>query len=187
MSKYQKLHKVTLQVPKPLQKWHHSLSPETDSSNVLFLTAVACMHSLHQKNNTFLCKCNTYNGQMTSSASISGFLFGNAADIYPDQVFSCFVRKTVQSASVGYKVSGFPAWIMLHLLKQRSAVLLESQNILLDSSAEPLHWEHRSDSLHTGIRKTAFYQRSTGTQFMASLLYFRSQLVAIHIFFVKKT
>ena len=38
---------------------------------------------------------------MTSSASISGFLFGNAADIYPDQAFSCFVGKTVQFASVG--------------------------------------------------------------------------------------
>lgn len=48
---------------------------------------------------------------MTSSASISGFLFGNAADIYPDQAFSCFVGKTVQFASVGYKVSGFPAWM----------------------------------------------------------------------------
>ena len=124
---------------------------------------------------------------MTSSASISGFLFGNAADIYPDQAFSCFVGKTVQFASVGYKVSGFPAWIMLHSLKQRSAVLLESQNMVLDSSVEPLYWEHHSDSLHTDIRKTAFYHRSTGTQFMASLLYFRSQLVAIHIFFVKKT
>lgn len=110
----------------------------------------------------FLCKCNTYNGQMTSSASISGFLFGNAADIYPDQAFSCFVGKTVQFASVGYKVSGFPAWIMLHSLKQRSAVLLESQNMVLDSSVEPLYWEHHSDSLHTDIRKTAFYQRSQG-------------------------
>lgn len=99
---------------------------------------------------------------MTSSASISGFLFGNAADIYPDQAFSCFVGKTVQFASVGYKVSGFPAWIMLHLLKQRSAVLLESQNMVLDSSVEPLYWEHHSDSLHTDIRKTAFYQRSQG-------------------------
>ena len=48
---------------------------------------------------------------MTSSASISGFLFGNAADIYPDQAFSCFVGKTVQFASVGYKVSGFPAFV----------------------------------------------------------------------------
>ena len=89
---------------------------------------------------------------MTSSASISGFLFGNAADIYPDQAFSCFVGKTVQFASVGYKVSGFPAWIMLHSLKQRSAVLLESQNMVLDSSVEPLYWEHHSDSLHTDIK-----------------------------------
>ena len=89
---------------------------------------------LYVKKYRFLCKCNTYNGQMTSSASISGFLFGNAADIYPDQAFSCFVGKTVQFASVGYKVSGFPAWIMLHSLKQRSAVLLESQNMVLDSS-----------------------------------------------------
>ena len=37
---------------------------------------------------------------MTSSASISGFLFGNAADIYPDQAFSCFVGKTVQFARI---------------------------------------------------------------------------------------
>ena len=117
---------------------------------------------LYVKKYRFLCKCNTYNGQMTSSASISGFLFGNAADIYPDQAFSCFVGKTVQFASVGYKVSGFPAWIMLHSLKQRSAVLLESQNMVLDSSVEPLYWEHHSDSLHTDIRKTAFYQRSQG-------------------------
>lgn len=91
---------------------------------------------LYVKKYRFLCKCNTYNGQMTSSASISGFLFGNAADIYPDQAFSCFVGKTVQFASVGYKVSGFPAWIMLHSLKQRSAVLLESQNMVLDSSVD---------------------------------------------------
>lgn len=111
---------------------------------------------LYVKKYRFLCKCNTYNGQMTSSASISGFLFGNAADIYPDQAFSCFVGKTVQFASVGYKVSGFPAWIMLHSLKQRSAVLLESQNMVLDSSVEPLYWEHHSDSLHTDIRKLPF-------------------------------
>ena len=83
-------------------------------------------------------------------------------EVYPDQAFSCFVGKTVQFASVGYKVSGFPAWIMLHSLKQRSAVLLESQNMVLDSSVEPLYWEHHSDSLHTDIRKTAFYQRSQG-------------------------
>lgn len=162
MSKYQKMHKVTLQSLRPLQKWHRFLLPETDASNILLSAPVAYRHSLHQKSNRFLCKCNTYNGQMTSSASISGFLFGNAADIYPDQAFSCFVGKTVQFASVGYKVSGFPAWIMLHLLKQRSAVLLESQNILLDSSVGPLHWEHHSDFHHTGIRKTAFYQRSQG-------------------------
>ena len=134
MSKYQKMHKVTLQSLRPLQKWHRFLLPETDASNILLSAPVAYRHSLHQKSNRFLCKCNTYNGQMTSSASISGFLFGNAADIYP--------------------------WIMLHLLKQRSAVLLESQNILLDSSVGPLHWEHHSDFHHTGIRKTAFYQRS---------------------------
>ena len=33
---------------------------------------------------------------------------------------------------------------------------------VLDSSVEPLYWEHHSDSLHTDIRKTAFYQRSQG-------------------------
>ena len=159
------MYKVTLQSLRPLQKWRRFLLPETDASNILLSAPVAYRHSLHQKSNKFLCKCNTYNGQMTSSASISGFLLGNAADIYPDQAFSCFVRKTVQSASVGYKVSGFPAWIMLYLLKQRSAVLLESQNMVLDSSVEPLHWEHHSDSLHTGIRKTCLLSTVTRLMF----------------------
>ena len=37
MSKYQKMHKVTLQSLRPLQKWHRFLLPETDASYILSL------------------------------------------------------------------------------------------------------------------------------------------------------
>jgi len=49
MSKYQKMHKVTLQSLRHLQKWHRFLLPETDASNILLSAPVAYRHSLHQK------------------------------------------------------------------------------------------------------------------------------------------
>lgn len=107
MSKYQKMHKVTLQSLRPLQKWRRFLLPQTDASNILLSAPVAYRHSLHQKSNKFLCKCNTYNGQMTSSASISGFLLGTQLIFIQTKLFLALSEKQFNLPALGIKSQDF--------------------------------------------------------------------------------